>query len=153
MQRLTLKKIKTFIGHEGYGLNADLYLDGVKVAFVLDDANGGEVDHQFIDKASEDRVWAFIKSIPDDDDAKEMRTSDYWMKYPKAIETHKLDALINEFVDNYQNDKKLNRLRKTKVLWNKPTDTKGQFWITKHLGNIEKTREAILKKCPNAVFI
>ena len=153
MQRLTLKKIKTFIGHEGYGLNADLYLDDVKVAFVLDDANGGEVDYQFTDKASEERVWAFVKSTPDDEYTKEMRTQEYWMKYPKAIETHKLDSLVNDFADNYQEEKRKNRLRKTKVLWNKSTDEKGQFWVTKHLGHIEKTKEAILKKCPNAVFI
>ena len=153
MTRLTLKKIKTFIGHEGYGLNAELFLDGVKVAFILDDANGGDVDYQFTDKASEDRVWAFVKSTPDDEYTKGMRTQEYWMKYPKAIETHKLDTLINEFVDNFQQEKRLNRLRKNNVVFTTPDCKEGQFYQLKHNGFIDKAKENVLTKHPNAVFM
>lgn len=47
MSVYTLSKIKTFNGHEGQGLNATLLKDGKPVAFILDDANGGEVDFDF----------------------------------------------------------------------------------------------------------
>jgi hypothetical protein len=39
--------IKTFRGNEGYGLNATITRDGRAVAFVLDDASGGEVRVDF----------------------------------------------------------------------------------------------------------
>ena len=36
-----LKKVKQMNGRDGYMLNADLYLNGVKLAEVVDDGNGG----------------------------------------------------------------------------------------------------------------
>lgn len=41
MPQFTLAKVKTFIGNEGHGLNAEITMDGQAVAFVLDDASGG----------------------------------------------------------------------------------------------------------------
>lgn len=43
---ITLKKVKMFKGHDGVGLDCDLYVDGVKVCHVFDDARGGEVDFE-----------------------------------------------------------------------------------------------------------
>lgn len=42
---ITLKNIKTFRGHDGIGLNADIYVDGKKVCHVHDDARGGCFDY------------------------------------------------------------------------------------------------------------
>ena len=39
--KLELKKIKLFKGHDGTGLDCDLYVNGVKVAHVFDSAHGG----------------------------------------------------------------------------------------------------------------
>ena len=39
-----LKNVKTFIGREGHGLNADVYINGVKCYFAYDDASGGGMD-------------------------------------------------------------------------------------------------------------
>lgn len=39
-----VKGVKTFRGREGEGYNATLYRDGKKVAFVTDDASGGQLD-------------------------------------------------------------------------------------------------------------
>lgn len=66
MQKPTieLKKVKTFIGREGHGLNADLYINGVKTAFVRDDASGGGVDYDVINKEMFDLVNAYAKSLP-----------------------------------------------------------------------------------------
>ncbi|GEM_PF-2820841 len=41
--KFTLKGVKTFLGREGYGVNATLYYEGKKVAFLLDSGNGGEL--------------------------------------------------------------------------------------------------------------
>ncbi|MFA5702922.1 MAG: hypothetical protein WC982_05315 [Advenella sp.] len=49
----TVDKLKEFKGMEGSGYNADLYRDGVKVAEVIDDASGGPLMIQWLDKATE----------------------------------------------------------------------------------------------------
>ena len=41
-----LKNVKTFRGMEGIGINADLYINGVKCLFVIDDANGGGMTYE-----------------------------------------------------------------------------------------------------------
>jgi len=48
----SLKKIKTFRGHDGQGLNADIYYNGTLVAYYTDLADGGEPDVDFISAAA-----------------------------------------------------------------------------------------------------
>ena len=43
MPEFTLTKVKTFIGNEGHGLNAEITMDCKPVAFALDEANGGMI--------------------------------------------------------------------------------------------------------------
>ena len=43
----SLRKIKTFAGHEGQGFNAELLSDGKPVALVIDSAQGGEFEYQW----------------------------------------------------------------------------------------------------------
>ena len=48
---LELKAVKTFLGSDGYGLNAILHLNGEKVAFVLFEGRGGELElHSLINQ-------------------------------------------------------------------------------------------------------
>lgn len=56
MSKYTVRKVKTFLGHEGHGFNAELLRDGVPVAFVIDDANGGEPRFDWYD-----RTYALVK--------------------------------------------------------------------------------------------
>ena len=42
--KFSIKSIKTFKGREGYGINANLYYNNKKVAFLLDSGNGGCLD-------------------------------------------------------------------------------------------------------------
>lgn len=51
----TIKGLKTFIGNEGRGYNVSLYRDGIRVAFVIDDASGGMVDFQWVDR--DPKTW------------------------------------------------------------------------------------------------
>lgn len=48
---ITLKKVKTFIGHDGIGLSADVYVDGIKTFYIFDGATGGSQIIQFQKKA------------------------------------------------------------------------------------------------------
>lgn len=41
--QITLKGVKTFRGMDGVGLNADVYINGVKCYFALDEGCGGEM--------------------------------------------------------------------------------------------------------------
>ena len=50
MSKYTVRKVKTFVGHEGDGFNLELLRDGVPVAFVIDDANGGEISFDWYDR-------------------------------------------------------------------------------------------------------
>ncbi len=43
--KIELKKVKTFRGHDGVGLDCDLHVDGKKVCHVFDSAHGGENEY------------------------------------------------------------------------------------------------------------
>lgn len=47
---IQLKKVKTFRGRDGYGLNAELWIDGIKSAYVIDHANGGPFHYDVYNK-------------------------------------------------------------------------------------------------------
>ena len=50
MSKYTVRKVKTFAGHEGQGFNAELISDGIPVAFVIDEGNGGEPRFDWYDR-------------------------------------------------------------------------------------------------------
>ena len=71
--KLELKNIKTFRGGEGYGLNADLVVNGKKICFVRDAGNGGCFDFDIYGKTDKDikgnravlsMVTAYAESLP-----------------------------------------------------------------------------------------
>jgi len=51
----SVKNVKSFRGREGHGFNSTLYRDNKRVAYVDDDANGGECNYHWLD-AKEPRV-------------------------------------------------------------------------------------------------
>src|SRR5687768_17542817 len=59
------KGIKTFRGQEGEGYNASLYRDGKKVAFVIDDASGGMLDVEWLDRKEEQLLKDHCVTLPD----------------------------------------------------------------------------------------
>ena len=66
--RAEMKIVKTFRGHEGVGFNADLYVAGVKVAFVIVQANGGCFYYETGKGYSKEKfqeLQKFIKTLPD----------------------------------------------------------------------------------------
>jgi len=60
---LSVENIVTFVGTDGYGLNADLLLDGKKIAFVIDNADGGEYHYDVLDKEKFQKVVAYAKTL------------------------------------------------------------------------------------------
>lgn len=62
-QNLSLKNIKRFIGHDGQGLNANLYKGKKKICFILDLADGGPMDFQWINQAEEKLFEDSVKKL------------------------------------------------------------------------------------------
>lgn len=106
----TVAKVKSFRGMEGYGFNAELRRNGVPVALVIDDANGGaytyewndykapgvEVDVIGYDKRTmhltvtpeEALFWEYAKTLTKDED-----------EYPSP------DSAVAGLVDAFETDK------------------------------------------------
>lgn len=42
--KISFKNVKTFRGMDGYGINADVYINGVKCMFIYDSGDGGEMN-------------------------------------------------------------------------------------------------------------
>jgi hypothetical protein len=63
--KITLKNVKTFQGREGSGLNADIYLDGVKIAHVHDQGNGGEYFYDVFDRDKYKALTDHLATLPD----------------------------------------------------------------------------------------
>ena len=136
--RLSLKGIKSFRGHEGHGLNATLLMDGVKVADVLDEGNGGSMRFYWTDghhdTPNEAKVFAYLKEM--------------------GVEGREpLDGVVAELADEAENAKRLRRLAKTHVLFRLPGDKPDVICKVKHGGEVGRIRAYVLTQHPDATFI
>lgn len=63
---IELKKVKTFIGNEGHGFNAEVWIDGVRTCLAIDDASGS-IEYQFhvYDQAKFKELEAYVETLPD----------------------------------------------------------------------------------------
>lgn len=106
----TVKGVKTFVGTEGHGFNASLYFRGKRVAFVYDDASGGPAVFNWKDREAEKAMQALC-------DAAE----------PCKGVSMGPDLLVSVLVDEYEDNRRLRRHCKTKVLFRAPGDPDGEF--------------------------
>lgn len=138
MSNYTVKNIKTFTGHEGPGYNATLYRDGKKVALVIDDATGGEMEFEWLDfKAPRVTVdWFNYKGEPDqikctpeeallyehirgktwaisDDDPNHQTSPDIYV-----------DELVNDTIVNQTYARKCKKV----TLYRLKSDGEGEYW-------------------------
>lgn len=63
---LTIKNEVTFLGHEGYATQGDIYLDDEKIAFWSQDGNGGEDTIYMEEKYSEYKFMENLKELNKD---------------------------------------------------------------------------------------
>lgn len=100
MGKYSVSGVKTFMGMEGHGFNANLHEDGKKVAFVIDDANGGCYNWRWLDNSAKERLDAYLKADPK------------WSKETFEV----ADQFIGSLLDDYESDKKLKALCKRKTV-------------------------------------
>ena len=146
-----LKKVKTFVGMDGYGLNAEVWINGVKCYFVLDEGSGGMMD--FTSEARLTKDPAKKKLIEDnckllDDYIKTLPPDTY--EYGGKTHTMKVDLelFINKLVDEMESEKlqkkqerKMQKLYQTAIVIGKPNDTKYRYMNFKQpLSNLPQTK-------------
>ena len=115
--KYSLRKVKTFEGRDGHGLNAELLRDGKPVAFILDEGCGGEMRFRWNDQlhgeSKESDLWdAFIageKAKLDD-----TKKDEYGITEAGYMEGA---AWVNRKVDDLENDKRFRRMCKTKIVF------------------------------------
>jgi len=127
---VVLKKVKTFQGHEGYGLNAEVWIDGVYCTFVIDDGSGDCLDLQHNFRLGSDNHNAMIKE-------RIKLLEDYIATLPDITTTlggekpftykQDLESYINQLVYDMENEKskkKMVKLFETAIVIGVPNSNK-----------------------------
>lgn len=127
--KVQLKKLQMFEGHDGYGFNADVWINGVKCLHARDDAWGGEYDYydykDYNDKSNPNNAKIdanvqllndYIASLPPKD-------------YELGDKTRKIDISLDIFINDLVIEElqrkerlKMQRKMKTCVLFGKKDD-------------------------------
>ena len=129
--------VKSFKGREGDGFNANLLKDGKKIAFVIDSANGGMFDYEWVDRKSNDaqEFNNYLKTLPEED-----------TPYGKM----KVDAdlFVAKLVGQFEDDRNVKRWCKTQVVFTVKGDRFGEYRTLKMIykGNESKAKEYIESK-------
>lgn len=135
--KVQLKKLQMFEGHDGYGFNADIWVNGVKCFHAHDDAWGGEYeyydykDHNNENNPNNAKIDAnvqllndYIASLPEyplEFNGNVAKNDDGSTKMLK----HDLDSFINGLVIEElkaKEEKKLQKKMKTCILFGKKGD-------------------------------
>lgn len=135
-----VKNVKGFMGMDCPGFNATLYRDGVKVAFLIDDGNGGEVSFDWVDRSGprvevpwvnhQNEAIVIRGCTVEEGKLYDFLRGKTWNMGPelggKDIQTDP-GYFVSELVGEFEDAKRFNRLCKTKVLFRLKTDKKGEW--------------------------
>jgi hypothetical protein len=134
---------------EGEGFNLDLYLDGKKIAFVMDGGNGGAFNYDFVCEAAAKQLADVVRAMP----PIPIKDESWIDIYPDGLIPVTIDMAVDDLINDHQNQKRVEKLRKTSIVFTTNDCKKGTFMSVKHNGDIEKYKPLVLKKHPDAVFI
>lgn len=143
MSKFEIKSLKFFVGDEGQGFNCDLFIDGVKVYHIRDNADGGEFRWDMYDGIKERRLAYDLKKM-----IQKMPEKDFGDFKCKMT----MDIFLEELVISFQKQQlnnKLLKLEENHIIWgiaggdsythmkmNRPLD----FYDHKQLQNYLKTK-------------
>ena len=105
--KFTVKGVKFHEGHDGYGLNCKVMIDGKVIAHAHDDANGGEVEvrPEKYTEANRDALRELEGKIYDRKTFKHLyEYEDDFMGEPKMYAIC-LETLVNEAVEIFEEEK------------------------------------------------
>lgn len=135
----TVKGVKSFVGREGYGFNATLCRNGVRVAFVMDEASGGQYRYDWCDRAEEKILRDHCTTLPP--------VEVQGMSLPNGP-----DLFVGSLVDAFESAKKMKRQCKTKTLFTTPDCGDGRYFQIA-MPFCDRVKAHVLSKHPNATFI
>jgi hypothetical protein len=123
--KLSVKNMKTMRSRDGYDWSCDLYIDGVKAAYVHDFGNGGPVDFEWYRKDLRQPFLDYVETLPESD------THEFGM-----VVSLKPDAgsVVAQLCDDLEMEKKLKNWCKTKtvVKMKKDLNNPAAFTTFKH---------------------
>jgi hypothetical protein len=147
---LTIKKLKLFQGMEGEGFNLDLYLNGKKIAFVMDGGNGGVFNYDFISPAAATEFVGIVNAMP----PIPIQDESWRDIHPDGLIPVTIDMAVDELINAHNKQKRVAKMKKTAVVFTTAACRSGDFMSVKHdNADTELLKFAILKKHPDAVFI
>lgn len=146
--RFELKKVKLFQGMEGYGLNADLYINGVKCLFVIDEGDGGCMIYRnyALETKSDpmsDRINSLIDAMDEHIKTLPPEKSSSGKPYPVDRDSFINNLLIEQDVAKQKAkwEKKRQKLYETAIVIGKPDGTEIRYYNFKvPLSKIPKTK-------------
>jgi hypothetical protein len=169
--RLAVANIKSHRGMEGMTLDADLYMDGKKVGYCIDDGNGGGMMFQWAGYSDDLTPEESGRKMRENRDAVEQYIASLNLPPeiingvgPEPFEMKQdLELLVNDTVGKWEQEKaqraQFARLAKGKVLFRMPGEATDSY-RTVALKNkqeqaftVEQLKAFILQKYPGATFI
>lgn len=119
--KIELKKVKTFTGNEGTGLNAEVWVDGIKTAYVIDDASGSIMyDFTVYNKEKFKELEDYADSLPAEPiiiDGKPYERDGEVVMCEQRIE-----SVIDQAFHEYEQARAMKRLEKkfaNHIIWGK----------------------------------
>ncbi len=111
-----IKGLKTFKGMEGMGgFNVTLYREGKRIAFVINEDNGGCFDWQGMSREEESKLKDICKTIEPD------------TSYPSIPIECDMDIFISVMVGNLEEERDWRRKCKTKTIVLLHSNSEGQY--------------------------
>lgn len=154
--KFEIKKFQSMRTNDGGGFSFDLYMDGVKAAFVCDEGNGGCLFVQWSDRKQgvselEKKFDEYVKALPPE---KVPDTAEAWEKemYPTGFRTLDGDMFFYTMVDAYENAKRLRRMCAKKTLFRLPEDGT-EFYRTINRPFSPEVKAHIMQKYPTAAIL
>jgi len=165
MHKYTIKNLKSFLGREGHGFNIDLYRNGVKVAFVQDMADGGEIRFDWVDhKNTLPMEFPSYNGIKGSKHIEMVPVEEVLLlNHISTIEEYKdgtrsdMDCFVSSLVDDYENEKRNKKKCKNHIMFlsndGKTYSIKGTyneanktFLLTRYPDIVEFINEKYLEK-------
>ena len=134
MQNFQIKNFKSWSSHDGGGYQFTLYVDGKKFAFVTNDGWGGPIDVKCIFASQLDSLVKYV--------------SQFKVEYQGQTYDKTLDIFMDELVNEYEMNKKLQRAKKKGITFRLLTDSKEVF-RTLNVLDMERAKAYLDSKFPN----
>lgn len=132
--KLEVKNIKTFTGTKGYGFECSLYIDGIRAAHVLDAADGGEANFNWLSKEKEREFKVYVDALPNNF----FENPEVHAHFPEGVKQDCTSVVCN-LIGDVKRAKELKRWCKTKTIFRLPGDQRGSYRL------IEERYSAVVK--------